>query len=110
MTEEKIMATKFAMSFRAARALLGLSLKDVAEYCDTTAVTVGKWETSQLEMKYLTVMKIVKYFESKGVTFDIQSEGLGIRMTEVGLLERIDQQQDSIGVNKRTVTKNSIQF
>lgn len=81
---------KIALAIKGARTLLGMSLKDVADYCNVSAVTVGKWEANQLPLKVVMFIKLTKLFNQNGVFIDLENEKLTLSITKEGLAKQLD--------------------
>jgi transcriptional regulator with XRE-family HTH domain len=72
--EEKIDDFKISLLLRAARSILGWSLKDIATLLDVGASTVGKWENNELTLKAATYIKLLKILEKEGVFLELCNE------------------------------------
>lgn len=72
MSKEKRENAKIAIALKAARSILGLNLKQMAEVLDVAPSSIGKWENNELGMRATTYMKLIKYLEKQGISFDIR--------------------------------------
>jgi transcriptional regulator with XRE-family HTH domain len=68
---EKIDDFKISLLLRAARSILGWSLKDIADKLEVGASTVGKWENNELSLKASTYIKFLKLIEKEGVLLEL---------------------------------------
>lgn len=59
---------------RAARSVLGLSLKEVGEQVKVTAGAVGKWENNEAPIKDTIYEDLKHFFEGNGVSVDLSDE------------------------------------
>lgn len=55
---------------RAARGVLGVSLKDLGKQVGVTAGAVGKWENNEAPIKDSIFDDLKRFFQGNGVTFD----------------------------------------
>ena len=77
---------KVALAIKAARALLGMSLRDIGAYCDVSPVTVGKWESGDLPIKISVFLKLLKLFNENGIDVDVTTDDdLHITLDSSGL-------------------------
>lgn len=77
---------KRAVLLRAARNMLGLSLKQVGEQVGVTSAGAGKWETGLSPIKPQTFNQLEVFYRYHGVIMELDAEGRPlVRLSEKGL-------------------------
>lgn len=90
---------KIALLLRAARSILGWSLKDLAEKLEVGASTVGKWENNELTLKASVYIKLLKIMEKEGVLLDLSNDSgeLEIRVKPESIARLADRPKKKVG-------------
>lgn len=66
---------KLAVLLRAARNILGLSLKDVGEQLGVTSAGAGKWESGVSPIKASVFNQLEKFYRYHGIEMEINGQG-----------------------------------
>ncbi|WP_173270386.1 helix-turn-helix domain-containing protein [Thiosulfatimonas sediminis] len=80
-----------AILLRAARNIFNMSLKELGQQVDVSAVAVGKWENGDAMIKASTFNALQKFFRENGIKLSTDQEGEAVIYVTQEAIDRVTQ-------------------